>query len=107
MTSTRPRHDLDDLLIHAVRFSIAAALFGVDRAEFGLIRDSVDISASMLSKQIALLEAAGYVGVDKGRVRRMPRTWLRLTPAGRAAYERHLAALQRIAGVGSFSAGGH
>ena len=64
MTSTHPRHDLDDLLIHAVRFSIAA-LVGVDRAEFGLIRDSVDISDSMLSKQIALLEAAGYVGVDK------------------------------------------
>jgi hypothetical protein len=58
MTSTHPRHDLDDLLIHAVRFSIAA-LVGVDRAEFGLIRDSVDISDSMLSKQIALLRPRG------------------------------------------------
>jgi DNA-binding MarR family transcriptional regulator len=94
-----PRHDLDDLLTHAVRFSIVAALAEVEKAEFAAVRDSVEITAPTLSKQVALLEAAGYVGVEKGRVGRQPRTWLSLTEAGRAAYTRHLTALRRIAGL--------
>lgn len=98
MTSTgHPRHRLDDLLTHAVRFSVAAALDGVEKAEFALVRDSVEISDSVLSKQVALLEQAGYVDVEKGRVGRRTRTWLRLTDPGRAALARHVAALQAIA----------
>jgi DNA-binding MarR family transcriptional regulator len=74
-----------------------AALAGVDRAEFGLIRDTVEITDPMLSKQVTLLEAAGYVAVEKGRVGRRPRTWLGLTPAGRRAFADHIRALQAIA----------
>jgi DNA-binding MarR family transcriptional regulator len=94
-----PRHELDDLLAHGVRLSITAALAAVERAEFAAVRDGVQISDSVLSKQVALLEEAGYVAVEKGRVGRRPRTWLSLTPAGSAAYERHLAALRAIAGI--------
>jgi DNA-binding MarR family transcriptional regulator len=53
----------------------------------------------MLSKQVALLETAGYVEVTKGRVGRRPRTWLALTGVGQAAYARHLDALRAIAGL--------
>lgn len=99
MTATgHPRHELDDLLTHGVRFSIVAALDGADRAEFALVRDSVELTDSVLSKQVATLEAAGYVDVEKGRVGRRPRTWIRLTPDGRAALARHVAALRAIAG---------
>ncbi len=100
MTATdHPRHRLDNLLTHAVRFSVVAALAGVDRAEFALVRDSVEISDSVLSKQVALLEQAGYVGVEKGRVGRRTRTWLHLTPSGRETLDRHVAALRAIAGA--------
>jgi DNA-binding MarR family transcriptional regulator len=94
-----PRHSLDDLLTHAVRFSIVAALAGVEKAEFAAVRDSVEITAPTLSKQVALLEDAGYVGVEKGRVGRQPRTWLSLTDAGKDAYAQHVTALRRIAGL--------
>lgn len=92
-----PRHGLDELLTNGVRLSIVSALSGVERAEFALIRDTVEITDSALSKQVTLLEAAGYVGVDKGRVGRRPRTWLRLTTAGQQALTRHLGALEDIA----------
>lgn len=92
-----PRHQLDDLLGNGVRLSIMAALDGVERAEFALVRDSVEITDSALSKQVATLEAAGYVDVDKGKAGRRPRTWLKLTAAGREALARHLAALRAIA----------
>jgi DNA-binding HxlR family transcriptional regulator len=96
---SHPRRDLDDLLTHAVRFSIVAALAGVQRAEFAAVRDSVEISDPMLSKQVALLEKAGYVHVEKGRVGRRPRTWLSLSDEGTTAYTRHVAALRAIAGL--------
>jgi hypothetical protein len=94
-----PRRDLDPLLAHGIRFSIVAGLAGVERAEFAAVRDSIEISAPMLSKQVALLEKASYVHVEKGRVGRRPRTWLSLTNDGMAAYTRHLAALRAIAGI--------
>ncbi len=97
--AAHPRHELDELLTHAVRFSVVAALNGMERVEFALVRDSVQVSDSMLSKQVALLEGAGYVDVEKGKVGRRPRTWLRLTPAGEEAFTRHVAALRAIAGL--------
>lgn len=96
---THPRRDLDELLTHAVRFSVVAALSGVLKAEFGAVRDTVEVTTPMLSKQVALLEKAGYVEVEKGRVGRRPCTWLALSPEGVAAYARHVAALRAIAGL--------
>ena len=103
--SRHPRHDLDDALSNGVRLSITAALQDVERAEFALVRDSVEITDSVLSKQCALLESIGYIEVTKGRVGRRPRTWLALTPAGREALSGHLAALSAIAGLPAAPAG--
>ncbi|MFJ9942711.1 winged helix-turn-helix domain-containing protein [Streptomyces erythrochromogenes] len=93
-----PRHGLEPLLASAVRLSVVAALAAVGKAEFGYVRDLVEITDSALSKQVSRLEEAGWVAVEKGQVGRRPRTWLRLTREGSAAYRRHLAALRAIAG---------
>ena len=98
-----PRHELDDLLGHPVRFSMMAMLAAADKVEFGLVRDHVEVTDSILSKQMSALEQAGYVKVDKGFVGKRPRTWLSLTKEGRRVFGRHLAALREIAqgnGVG-------
>lgn len=92
------RHRLDEVIHSPVRFSIVAALEGVDEAEFARVRDVVEISDSVLSKQATQLEAAGYVRIRKGYVGKRPRTWLSLTSQGRAAYRRHVEALRAIAG---------
>ena len=93
------RHRLDEVIHAPVRFSIVAALAGVDDAEFATIRDAVEVTDSTLSKQVAVLEKAGYVTVRKGYVGKRPRTWLSLSRDGRKAYESHLAALRAIAGA--------
>jgi DNA-binding MarR family transcriptional regulator len=93
------RHRLDEVIHAPVRFSIVATLAAVDEAEFALVRDEVEVSDSVLSKQVSTLEQAGYVRVRKGYVGKRPRTWLSLTRPGRAAYESHLAALREIAGA--------
>ncbi|QDY81007.1 transcriptional regulator [Streptomyces qinzhouensis] len=92
-----PRHALSPLLNAPVRLSVVAALAPTHRAEFGFVRDLVEVTDSALSKQVAGLEEAGLVAVSKGRVGRRPRTWLSLTKEGREVYGRHLAALRAIA----------
>lgn len=91
-----PRHRLDPVIHSPVRFSIMACLSAADRAEFGFVRDTVEISDSVLSKQMSTLQDAGYVKVKKGYVGKYPRTWLSLTAAGRSAFDAHLGALTAI-----------
>ena len=93
-----PRHRLDPVIHSPVRLSIMACLAAADKAEFGFVRDTVEVSDSVLSRQVTLLAEAGYVRPRKGYVGKRPRTWLSLTATGRSAYEAHLAALTAIAG---------
>jgi DNA-binding MarR family transcriptional regulator len=89
-----------DATIHPpTRLQICAVLAPLDEAEFQVVRDEVGISDSVLSKQVAHLEAAGYVRVTKRTVATRQRTWLALTARGRAAFAGHVAALQRLAGA--------
>ena len=94
-----PRHRLDDVIHQPIRFSIIATLAASSEAEFGFVRDTVQVSDSVLSKQVAVLENAGYVHVKKGYIGKRPRTWLRLTDQGRTAFAAHLDALRTIAGT--------
>jgi DNA-binding MarR family transcriptional regulator len=95
-----PRHRLDERLQNPVRFSIVAALDRAGTLGFREVRDTVEVTDSALSKQIALLETAGFVSVGKAFVGKTPRTSLTLTKEGRAAWRAHLAALREIAGTG-------
>jgi DNA-binding MarR family transcriptional regulator len=97
--SAHPRHQLDPVIHAPVRLSIVACLAAADKAEFSFVRDTVEVSDSVLSRQVALLIEAGYVKARKGYVGKRPRTWLSLTAAGREAYGKHLSALTAIAGM--------
>lgn len=92
-----PRSRLDEVIHSPVRFSIVAALASAGQVEFRVLRDTVEVSDSVLSKQIATLEEAEYVGVTKFRVGRRTRTSLVLTPQGREAFKQHVQALRDIA----------
>jgi DNA-binding MarR family transcriptional regulator len=92
------RFRLDEVIHAPIRFSIVATLAKVDQAEFSAVRDAVQVSDSVLSKQVSLLEQAGYVTVKKGYVGKRPRTWLSLSAAGESALAAHVEALRAIAG---------
>lgn len=94
---SHPRSRLDEVIHSPVRFSIVAALASATSVEFRVLRDLVEVSDSVLSKQIATLEDAEYVAVSKFRVGRRTRTSLALTPQGRKAFDEHVRALRDIA----------
>ena len=93
-----PRSRLDEVIHQPVRFSIVATLAAADEAEFGFVRDTVEISDSLLSRHASALAEAGYVKVRKGYVGKWPRTWLSLTDEGREAFRAHVDALRAIVG---------
>lgn len=86
----------DPVLEVGPRLAICALLQGTEWADFATIRDAVGAADSVISKHSRTLEDAGYLEVRKGAVGRRPRTWFRLTPAGRAALEGHLAWLSGL-----------
>ncbi|HLU52373.1 MAG TPA: transcriptional regulator [Acidimicrobiia bacterium] len=91
-----PRHRLDELIHTPVRLSVMAALSAADSIDFRNLRNFVEVSDSLLSKHLAVLEEAGYVSVQKGFEGKRARTWLSLTDTGRKAYGNYIAALRSI-----------
>jgi DNA-binding MarR family transcriptional regulator len=97
VTAVAPRFDA---VIHpSPRLQICGLLAAVDLMDFAAVRDDVGVSDSVLSKHVKQLEEAGYVRVHKATRAARQRTSLSLTPAGRAAFDAHVAELRRIAGV--------
>jgi DNA-binding MarR family transcriptional regulator len=98
MTSLEGRGRLDEIIHPVTRLSICGLLAaGPQWVEFSVVRDTVGVSDSVLSKQSRILEDAGYLEVRKGAIGRRPRTWFRLTPEGRTAFTQHLTWLQNAA----------
>jgi DNA-binding MarR family transcriptional regulator len=87
-----------DELIHApLRLQICAMLSPVRGLPFSDIRDSLDVSDSVLSKHLSALAGAGYVEVSRVRADSRSRRHVTLTGLGHSALRGHLAALQLIA----------
>jgi DNA-binding MarR family transcriptional regulator len=89
-----------DELIHApLRLQICAMLGPVQSLGFADIRDSLEISDSVLSKHLSALAQAGYVAVSRVRANSRSRRQVTLTKQGRTALRGHLAALHAIASI--------
>jgi DNA-binding MarR family transcriptional regulator len=87
---------VDEVIHHPTRLALVGFLSGCHEAEFGVVRDYCQISDASVSRIVSALEEAGYVKVRKGYIGKRPRTWLALTPVGRAALAAHLAALRAV-----------
>lgn len=84
-------------VIHAPnRLRICAFLSAVDQAEFSTIRDMLGVADSVASKQLKVLDDAGYVKLNKPTGRGRVKTWVALTALGQQAYQDHVAALKAL-----------
>jgi DNA-binding MarR family transcriptional regulator len=96
VTAVEPRFDA---VVHMPpRLQVCGLLAVVDTMDFAAVREQVGVSDSVLSKHVRQLEEAGYVKVRKATRASRVRTSLSLTPAGRAAFDAHVAELRRITG---------
>ena len=87
-----------DAVLHPpTRLQIAAVLAQAQDAEFALLKEITGVSDSVMSKHLAALADAGYVTLRKASADGRQRTWVRLTSSGRAAFRRHVKALEALA----------
>jgi DNA-binding MarR family transcriptional regulator len=87
---------LDEVVHQRNRLAILAVLDEVSKAEFGYLQDDLDLTPGNLSRHLEILETARYIAVEKGYHGRRPRTWVRITRAGRAALRDEIAALEEL-----------
>lgn len=95
-----PRTRLDDNFSTPIRFSLMASLAEGIELDFATLAEILQANDSALSKAISHLQDAGYVAGRKGNLGSRPRTWVRSTEAGLAAFSGHLRALREIVELG-------
>jgi len=93
---SHPTNGLDEVVHQRARLGILAMLSEADKVDFGLIQQTLDLTAGNLSRHLATLESAGLVHIEKGYEGKRPRTWVRITPAGRKALKKEVAALRAL-----------
>ena len=86
-----------DRVVHSpTRLMILAYLGAVDSADLIFLMNQVNLTRGNLSSHLKALEEAGYVGIQKEFVDKVPRTLIRLTEAGREAIQTYRKQMQTI-----------
>jgi DNA-binding MarR family transcriptional regulator len=86
----------DELIHPSTRLSLVATLAAADWAEFAFLKGQLALSDSALSKQLSILEGAGYISTQRRLTGGRHRMFAQLTAMGREAFDGHIAALRSI-----------
>ena len=91
---------LDETIHQPIRLRLMAALTALSPSAEGLdftrLKSLTGATDGNLGAHIDHLTRAGYVEASKAFVARRPRTTVKASPAGRAAFARHVAFLKSI-----------
>ncbi len=90
--------DLNPVIHGKLRLALLSLLTTVEEAEFTWLRARTGSTDGNLGAQLAKLEEAGYVAVEKKFVQRKPQTIYRMTEAGRKALTEYVQALKQLLG---------
>ena len=90
--------DLNPVIHGKLRLALLSLLVGVEEAEFTWLRARTGATDGNLGAQLAKLEEAGYLVVEKKFVLRKPQTLYRMTDSGRAALTEYVQALKQLLG---------
>lgn len=88
--------EIDRLIHEPARFSVMALLYVVDSADFIFLKNQTGLTWGNLSAHLSKLEDAGYIEVEKSFKGKRPNTELRLTAAGRQAFQAYRSHLQQL-----------
>jgi DNA-binding transcriptional ArsR family regulator len=86
----------EPLLQAAARLQVMAVLAQAQQAEFSRLRELTGTSDSVMSKHLSALTEAGLIKLTKATSDGRQRTWAAITRTGRATFDNHVAALQKI-----------
>lgn len=87
--------EIDRIVHEPGRLMVMALLSAVERADFLYLQHETELNKGTLSSHLARLEEAGYVDIEKTYRGKVPQTLLRLTRAGRQAFEQYRKEMRR------------
>jgi len=90
--------ELDRVIHEPARLLIVALLHGVKEADFLYLLRESELTKGNLSSHLAKLEQAGYVEIEKTYRGKLPLTIVRLSKAGRNAFEAYRKNLSGLLG---------
>jgi DNA-binding MarR family transcriptional regulator len=94
--AAHPTNGLDETVHQRHRLGILTIAAEAESADFGYLRDALDLTPGNLSRHLTVLEDAGLVQVSKGYEGKRPRTWVKITAEGRVALTAEIAALTEL-----------
>lgn len=88
--------DLNKAFESRVRLGIMSVLMVTDFVDFGTLKEQLQITDGNLASHISALEKLKYIEVKKQFVGKKPNTSYSASPEGKAAFARHIDALEKL-----------
>jgi DNA-binding transcriptional ArsR family regulator len=79
-----------------VRLGIMSILLVNDEVDFNRIKELLDVSDGNLASHVGALDRAEYLTIEKKFIGKKTNTTYKVTKLGKAAFEQHLAALEKL-----------
>jgi DNA-binding MarR family transcriptional regulator len=91
-----PTAELDDTVHQRARLGILTILDESHRADFAYLKRVLGLTDGNLGRHLEVLSGQDLVALEKVFEGRRPRTWVTITPAGRAALAAEIASLRAL-----------
>jgi DNA-binding MarR family transcriptional regulator len=88
--------EIDRLVHEPARLAVMALLYVVESADFIFLMNQTGLTWGNLSAHMSKLEEAGYIEVVKSFKGKRPNTMMRLTQAGRVAFQAYRQQMKRV-----------
>jgi DNA-binding MarR family transcriptional regulator len=92
----QPLAHIDRLIYEPARLLIVGYLYVVESAGFLFLMRQTGLTFGDLSSHLGKLEEAGYVEVEKSFKGKKPHTMLKLTDAGRSAFDDYRRSMRQV-----------
>ena len=91
--------ELDPVIHQPIRLKLMASLVSIprgDSVDFTYLRELLQLTDGNLGAHLQKLEETGYVDMNKTFVARKPKSFIRITDRGRAAFHDYVTTLRNL-----------
>jgi DNA-binding MarR family transcriptional regulator len=92
----QPLTDIDKIIHEPARLMIMSYLYVVESADFVFLRNQTGLTDGNLSSHLTKLETTGYVEIVKKFKGKKPQTILKLSKAGREAFDLYRKKMEQV-----------
>jgi len=88
--------NINKVFDHRIRLGIMSILMVNDDADFNRLKELLDVTDGNLASHIKALEKQEYILIEKQFIGRKPNTRYSATKLGKAAFKKHINALEQL-----------